>query len=135
MSENESYERKSMQKILVIEDNDDNRDILKHQLEYLGYEVVEAGNGLDGLVQVEKESPDLVITDVMMPGIDGREVTRRLRADSKTKDLPVLASTVLFSSEDIHTCFMAGCSDVLSKPFTLQQLKDKLDKFLQRAGR
>ena len=124
-----------MPKVLVVEDNDDNRDILKHQLEYLGYEVVAAADGLEGLKQVEKESPDLVIVDIMMPGIDGREVARRLRADSKTKDLPILAATVLFHTEDIHSCLAAGCNDVLSKPFTLQQLKEKLDKFLPTAGR
>ena len=118
-----------MLKILVIEDNDDNRDILRHQLEYLGYEVVEAADGLEGLKQAEKEKPDLVIVDIMMPGIDGREVTRRLRADSKTKELPILAATVLFHTEDIHSCLTAGCNDVLTKPFTLQQLKEKLDKF------
>jgi len=124
-----------MSKILIIEDNEDNRDILKHQLEYLGYEVVEAADGLEGLNQVAKEQPDLVIVDIMMPGIDGKEVARRLRADSKTKDLPVLAATVLFHSEDIHSCLAAGCNDVLTKPFTLQQLKDRLEKFSQPAGR
>ncbi len=124
-----------MFKILVIEDNEDNRDILKHQLEYLGYEVVEAADGLEGLNQVAKEQPDLVIVDIMMPGIDGKEVTRRLRADSKTKDLPVLAATVLFHSEDIHSCLAAGCNDVLTKPFTLQQLKDRLEKLSQPADR
>ncbi|OGP46283.1 MAG: hypothetical protein A2X89_07435 [Deltaproteobacteria bacterium GWD2_55_8] len=124
-----------MFKILIIEDNDDNRDILKHQLEYLGYEVVEAVDGLEGLNQVAKEQPDLVIVDIMMPGIDGKEVARRLRADSKTKDLPVLAATVLFHSEDIHSCLAAGCNDVLTKPFTLQQLKDRLEKLSQPAGR
>lgn len=124
-----------MFKILVIEDNDDNRDILKHQLEYLGYEVVEAADGLEGLNQVAKEQPDLVIVDIMMPGIDGKEVARRLRADSKTKDLPVLAATVLFHSEDIHSCLAAGCNDVLTKPFTLQQLKDRLEKLSPLAGR
>ena len=124
-----------MFKILIIEDNDDNRDILKHQLEYLGYEVVEAVDGLEGLNQVAKEQPDLVIVDIMMPGIDGKEVARRLRADSKTKDLPVLAATVLFHSEDIHSCLVAGCNDVLTKPFTLQQLKDRLEKLSQPADR
>ena len=124
-----------MFKILVIEDNDDNRDILKQQLEYLGYEVVEASDGLEGLNQVAKEQPDLVIVDIMMPGIDGKEVTRRLRADSKTRDLPVLAATVLFHSEDIHSCLAAGCNDVLTKPFTLKQLKDRLEKLSQPADR
>jgi CheY-like chemotaxis protein len=123
-----------MFKILIIEDNDDNRDILKHQLAYLGYEVVEAANGLEGLQQVESEKPDLVIVDIMMPELDGREVARRLRASSKTKELPILAATVLFHTEDIHSCLMAGCNDVLTKPFTLQQLKEKLDKFSQTAA-
>lgn len=120
---------RAMFKVLIIEDNDDNRDILKHQLTYLGYEVAEAVDGLAGLEAVTKEKPDLVIVDIMMPGIDGREVARRLRADSRTKDLPVLAATVLFHTEDIHSCLVAGCNDVLTKPFTLQQLKEKLDKF------
>lgn len=124
-----------MFKILIIEDNDDNRDILKHQLQYLGYEVAEAADGLEGLKQVEKENPDLVIVDVMMPGIDGREVARRLRAGSTTKDLPILAATVLFHSEDIHSCIVAGCNDVLSKPFTLQQLKERLDHFVSQPVR
>lgn len=123
-----------MSKVLVIEDNDDNRDILKHQLQYLGYEVVEAADGLEGLKQVEKENPDLVIVDIMMPGIDGREVTRRLRAGSKTKELPILAATVLFHTEDVHSCLAAGCNDVITKPFTLQQLKDRLEKFSQLTG-
>ncbi len=117
-----------MLKILVIEDNDDNRDILKRQLEYLGHEVVEAAAGLEGLERAEKEKPDLVIVDIMMPGIDGKEVARRLRAAAKTKDLPILAATVLFHTEDIHSCLAAGCNDVLSKPFTLHQLKEKLDE-------
>lgn len=123
-----------MSKVLVIEDNDDNRDILKHQLQYLGYEVVEAADGLEGLKQVEKENPDLVIVDIMMPGIDGREVTRRLRSDPKTKDLPILAATVLFHTEDVHSCLAAGCNDVITKPFTLQQLKDRVEKFSQLTG-
>lgn len=123
-----------MSKVLVIEDNDDNRDILKHQLEYLGYEVVEAADGLEGLKQAEKENPDLVIVDIMMPEIDGREVARRLRANSKTKELPILAATVLFHTEDVHSCLAAGCNDVITKPFTLRQLKEKLDKFSHLAA-
>ena len=119
-----------MYKVLIIEDNEDNRDILKHQLEYLGYAVAEAADGLEGLSQAEKERPDLVVVDVMMPGIDGREVARRLRADPKTKEIPILAATVLFQAEDIHSCLTAGCNEVLTKPFTLQQLKEKLAQFL-----
>lgn len=124
-----------MSKVLIIEDNSDNRDILKRQLAYLGYEVAEAADGLEGLRQVENEKPDLVIVDIMMPDLDGREVARRLRASPETKDLPILAATVLFHSEDIQSCLAAGCNDVLTKPFTLQQLKAKLERLSKTGGR
>jgi len=117
-----------MAKVLIIEDNDDNRGILRHQLEHLGYEVVEASTSVEGLEQVKRESPDLVVVDVMLAGADGRDVARRIRAEPATKNVPILAATVLFQREDVHSCLEAGCNDVLSKPFTLQQLKAKLDK-------
>lgn len=119
-----------MTRVLIIEDTDDNREILRHQLEYLGYQVVEAASGAEGLKQAEKDNLDLVIVDVMMTGLDGREVTRRLRAAPKTKAVRILAATVLFQREDVQSCLDAGCNDVLSKPFTVQQLKEKLDKVL-----
>jgi CheY-like chemotaxis protein len=124
-----------MIKVLIIEDNDDNRGILRQQLEYLGYEVVEASTSTEGLDQMKKENPDLVIVDVMLAGADGREVARKIRMDPKTKDVPILASTVLFQREDVRSCLDAGCNDVLSKPFTLQQLKEKLDKVSSLANK
>jgi CheY-like chemotaxis protein len=124
-----------MIKVLIIEDNDDNRGILRQQLEYLGYEVVEASTSTEGLDQMKKENPDLVIVDVMLAGADGREVARKIRMDPKTKDVPILASTVLFQREDVRSCLDAGCNDVLSKPFTLQQLKEKLDKISSLANK
>jgi CheY-like chemotaxis protein len=124
-----------MIKVLIIEDNDDNRGILRQQLEYLGYEVVEASTSTEGLDQMKKENPDLVIVDVMLAGADGREVARKIRMDPKTKDVPILASTVLFQREDVRSCLAAGCNDVLSKPFTLQQLKEKLDKVSSLANK
>ena len=117
-----------MIKVLIIEDNEDNRSILRQQLEYLGYEVVEASTSTEGLEQVKRESPDLVVVDVMLAGADGREVARQIRAEPRSKDIPILAATVLFQREDVQSCLEAGCNEVLSKPFTLQQLKQKLDK-------
>jgi two-component system cell cycle response regulator DivK len=118
-----------MLKILVIEDNEDNREILRHQLGRLGYEVVEATDGLQGLKRAQEENPDMMIVDIMLPGgIDGREVVRKLRADSKTKETPILAVTVLFQKDEVQSCLDAGCNDVLSRPITLPQLKEKLDK-------
>jgi len=117
-----------MAKVLVIEDNDDNREILKQQLKYLGYEVIEASDGPEGLTQAQQENPDIIIVDIMMPGVDGREVARKLRAEPKTKDIPILAATVLFHTEDLQSCLDAGCNDVLSKPFSLKQLRERLEQ-------
>ncbi len=118
-----------MLKVLVIEDNEDNLEILRHQLGRLGYEVVEATDGLQGLKRAQEENPDMMIVDIMLPGgIDGREVVRKLRADSKTKETPILAVTVLFQKDEVQSCLDAGCNDVLSRPITLPQLKEKLDK-------
>lgn len=125
-----------MLKILVIEDNEDNREILRHQLSRLGYEAVEAADGLEGLKRAEEETPDMMIVDIMLPGgMDGREVVRRLRANSKTQATPILAVTVLFQKDEVQSCLDAGCNDVLSRPITIQQLKDKMDKLLPLAGR
>lgn len=117
----------SMPKVLIIEDNDDNREILKQQLEHLGYEVIEAANGLEGLRQADTGKPDMIIIDIMMPEMDGREVARQLRGNPSTERIPILAATVLFHSEDLQSCLQAGCDDVLSKPFTMRQLREKLN--------
>lgn len=125
-----------MLKILVIEDNEDNREILRHQLGRLGYEVVEATDGLEGLKQAEIENPDMMIVDIMLPGgMDGREVVRKLRAESKTKETPILALTVLFQKDEVQSCLDAGCNEVLSRPINLPQLKEKLDKLSPPASR
>ena len=124
---NRSYESLSMLKVLIIEDNDDNREILKQQLKHLSYEVAEAANGAEGLKQAEEEKPDIIIIDIMMPEMDGREVARQLRANPSTKRIPILAATVLFHSEDLQSCLQAGCDDVLTKPFTMRQLREKLN--------
>jgi CheY-like chemotaxis protein len=119
-----------MAKILIVEDDADNRAILRQQLFHLGHEVVETTTGFEALEWAGKEKPDLVILDIMMPKIDGREVARRLRQDSKMKDVPILAATVLFQKEDAETCIEAGCTDILVKPFNLKELREKLQQLL-----
>lgn len=117
-------------KVLVVEDNEDSREILLRQLKHLGYEVMEAGSGREALRQVARGKPDIVVLDIMMPGEDGRDVARKIRQDPKTKDIPILAATVLFQREDIQSCLDAGCNDVLTKPFQLPELKERLAKLL-----
>jgi CheY-like chemotaxis protein len=119
-----------MSKILIVEDDADNRAILRQQLYHLGHDVIEASTGFEALDWAAKDTPDLVILDIMMPKIDGREVARRLRNELKLRDVPILAATVLFQKEDAQTCIDAGCNDVLVKPFNLQELRDKIHQLL-----
>jgi CheY-like chemotaxis protein len=119
-----------MPKILIVEDNADNRAILRQQLYHLGHDVVEASNGFEALDCAAKEKPDLIILDIMMPKLDGREVARRLRNELKMTDVPILAATVLFQKDDAQTCLDAGCNDILVKPFNLRELRAKLQRLL-----
>ncbi len=117
-------------KILIVEHDSDNRAILTQQLHRLGYYVMEASTGLEAVEQAAKEKPDLIILDIMMPEIDGREVVRRLRTKLEMKDLPILAATVLVQKEDAQTCLDAGYDEILTKPFNLKELREKLQQLL-----
>ena len=86
-----------MKKALIIEDHPDMLDVLSRQLEMLGFAVITASNGVDGVEKAIGEKPDIILMDIMMPGMDGREATRRIRANPISKDIPILATTVLFT--------------------------------------
>lgn len=120
----------SSKKILIVEHDSDNRAILRQQLHRLGYYVMEASNGPDAMELAAKEMPDVIIVDIKMPEIDGREVVRRLRTKLEMKDLPILAATVLFQKEDAQTCLDAGYDEILTKPFNLKELREKLQRLL-----
>ena len=106
-----------MPKVLVIEDEPDNRDLVRFVLEMAGHEVVEAVTGEEGLALAREARPDVVLTDVSLPGLlDGYEVTRRIRADPELRDLPVLAITAHAMRGDRERALETGCDDYLSKP-------------------
>ena len=106
-----------MPKVLVIEDEPDNRDLVRFVLEMAGHEVAEAVTGEEGLALAREARPNVVLTDVSLPGLlDGYEVTRRIRADPELRDLPVLAITAHAMRGDRERALEAGCDDYLSKP-------------------
>jgi CheY-like chemotaxis protein len=72
--------------------------------------------------------------DIMMPGMDGRDATRMIRSNPQTKDIPILASTVLYKELELRSCIEAGCNDFLIKPFTMEQLQGKVQEFISRSG-
>lgn len=109
--------------ILVVDDTEFNRTLLCLMLREGGFRhVLNASNGTQALDIADRESPDLIILDIMMPGMDGYEVLRRLRANPITADIPVLVQTALTSSDDRNKAFIAGTTDLVSKPIDRAEL-------------
>lgn len=119
-----------MKKVLVIEDHPDMRELLVWQMELMGFSAIPAKHGKEGVEMAIKEKPNLILMDIMMPGMDGWEATRLIRSNPETKDIPILAATALFREADLRTCVEAGCNDYIVKPFTFQELKGKVQEFI-----
>jgi CheY-like chemotaxis protein len=114
-------------KILLVEDNDLNRDMLSRRLTKRGYEVLTATDGEQGLVLAQAEQPDLVLMDMSLPGIDGWETTRRLRAGAGTAAIPVIALTAHAMAGDRERALEAGCDDYDTKPVEMDRLLLKIE--------
>jgi len=117
-------------RILAIEDHEENRRLLRDLLTSFGYELIEAVNGEEGLVSAETHRPDLILMDVQLPGIDGYEVTRRLKANSALRHIPVIAVTSYALSGDDVKALEAGCDAYVTKPFDPAELLAKIQEFL-----
>ncbi len=117
-------------KALIIEDDSDILEDLTYLLKIMGFAVVSSSSGMDGVRKAIEEKPQLILMDIMMPVMDGREATRRIRSNPKTKDIPILATTALFNESDLSSCIEAGCSDYLVKPFTFLELRRKIHNFI-----
>ncbi|MBL8093211.1 MAG: response regulator [Anaerolineales bacterium] len=116
--------------ILYIEDNADNLLLVRRALEARGYRVVEAVDGVDGLAQVEREHPDVVLLDINLPDVDGYEVVRRLRANPAWRTLPVVAITAKALPGDAERALAAGCDLYMSKPIAVRALWATLERLL-----
>jgi putative two-component system response regulator len=117
--------------VLVVEDDPANRDLLRRLLASDGYEAIEATDGLSALEAVAGQTPDLVLLDIGLPGIDGLEVCRRLRADPVTLTLPVILLTGRSSVEDVIAGLDAGGDDFLTKPFDAGELLARIRSALR----
>ena len=116
-----------MTKILLVEDNEMNRDMLGRRLERRGYAVCVAPNGEEGVQMAASEAPDLILMDISLPGIDGWEATRRIKADPKTAAIPVIALTAHALASDREKSIAVGCSGFDTKPVDLARLLDKIE--------
>src|SRR6185295_2660208 len=97
-----------MKKILIIEDHADMRELLTWQVELMGFAALAAKQGSEGLRKAQSDNPNLIILDIMMPGMDGWQAARELRANPATKNIPILAATALFRDSDLKTCIDSG---------------------------
>ena len=119
-----------MTRILLVEDNEMNRDMLSRRLERRGYEVIVAVDGEEGVARAKVDAPDVVVMDLSLPGIDGWEATRQLKAAEETRGIPVLALTAHAMAGDREKALAAGCDDFDTKPVDLPRLVDKLEALL-----
>jgi CheY-like chemotaxis protein len=123
-----------MPKILLVEDNEMNRDMLSRRLVKRGFEVAIALDGEQGLAMARAETPALILMDMSLPGIDGWEATRQLKAAPETRAIPVIALTAHAMSGDREKAVAAGCDDFDTKPVDLPRLLAKIDALLGRTG-
>jgi DNA-binding response OmpR family regulator len=118
--------------VLVAEDDEDILELVMFDLEDEGYDVVTARNGEDAVTLALERAPDLVLLDVAMPGLDGYEVTRRLRAEQATRAIPVVLLTARAQVRDVIEGFEAGANDYVTKPFRPDELRTRLHAALGR---
>ncbi len=119
-----------MTKILLVEDNEMNRDVMFRLLSRRGYQVVFAEDGEAAIDQAVQEKPDLVLMDISLPKIDGYEATRRLREIDSGRDIPIIALTAHAMTSDREKAFEAGCTDFETKPVEFPRLLAKIESYL-----
>ena len=123
-----------MTKILIVEDNEMNRDMLSRRLARRGYEIILAVDGSEGIAAATTESPDLILMDMSLPVIDGWEAARRLKAEPLTRAIPVIGLTAHAMAGDRDKVLEAGCDDYDTKPVELPRLLQKIETLLGRTG-
>jgi CheY-like chemotaxis protein len=119
-----------MARILLVEDNEMNRDMLSRRLSRRGFEVLLAENGQSGVELTISERPDLILMDMSLPVMDGWEATRRIKADPATAGIPIIALSAHAMASDRETALQAGCDDYDSKPVDLSRLVQKIEQLL-----
>ena len=119
-----------MKRILVVEDNETNMYLIRFMLEKSGYEVIEAREGAVGVELAVKEKPDLIIMDIQLPGIDGLEATKRIRASEADGDIPIIALTSFAMAGDREKALAAGCTGYIEKPINPETFMAEIEKYL-----
>jgi two-component system, cell cycle response regulator DivK len=119
-----------MKRILLVEDTEDNREIVRDLVDSVGYELIEAHDGAQGLAMATAEQPDLILMDIQLPVMDGYEATRRIKANPELRHIPIIAVTSYALSGDEEKTREAGCDGYIAKPFSPRQLLAKINEHL-----
>lgn len=123
-----------MKKLLLVEDNELNRDALGRLLARRGFTVSFAPDGPSAVLRAESEAPDLILLDIGLPGMDGHEVARALRAKPATAPIPIIALTAHATAQDRESALAAGCDDFEVKPVDMASLLARIETQLGKRG-
>jgi two-component system, cell cycle response regulator DivK len=118
-------------RILLVEDQEDGRRIVRDLLAASDFRLFEATTGEEGLALAERERPDLILMDIQLPGLDGYEVARRIKANPALNHIPIIAVTSYALSGDEQRAYAAGCDDYVAKPFSPRVLLAKIREYLK----
>ena len=118
--------------VFVVEDEEDILDLIRHHLTWEGYAVTAATNGMEAVKAILRKPPDLVLLDLMLPGLDGLDVCRMLKKDAKTADVPILMVTAKDEESDVVTGLELGADDYVVKPFRMKELIARVRTALRR---
>jgi CheY-like chemotaxis protein len=124
-----------MARLLIIEDHADNLELMRYLLTAFGHQPVAAMDGLAGLAAAARERPDLILCDLQLPGVDGLEVARRLKADAALRPVPLVAVTALAMVGDRERILAAGFDGYISKPIVPETFVPQIEAFLRHAPR
>lgn len=118
--------------ILIVDDEEDIIELIKYNLKNEGYAILTAGTGEQAIKTAKNSRPDLIVLDLMLPGIDGLEVTRYLKNNDQTRDIPIVMVTAKGEESDIVTGLELGANDYISKPFSPRELQARIRAILRR---
>ncbi len=117
-------------RILIVEDQEDNRRIVRDMLHHAGYQTDEAVTGEDAIAQLGAQTPDLILMDVQLPGLDGYATTRKIKSDPALRDVPIIAVTSFALAGDNLKAREAGCDDYIAKPYSPRKLLQRIRELL-----
>jgi len=116
--------------VLLVEDNEDNLIVYRTILDHVGYRVIEARDGEEGVSRAAEDMPDLILMDVSLPKIDGWEATRRIKNDERTRDIPIVAVTAHALDDDRQKAIEVGCDGYLAKPVAPRRVVEEVERFI-----